>query len=95
MNNQNSEDITLLVKSGTSATSLGSMLARCIYQGKRVTLRAIGASAVNQAAKAVPIAQGHAAPKGHCLAVTIAFFDSEIQGQKKTGLQFQVTDTAR
>ncbi|MEU5425134.1 stage V sporulation protein S [Streptomyces olivoreticuli] len=95
MNNQNSEDITLLVKSSTSATSLGSMLARCIYEGKRVHLRAIGASAVNQAAKAVPIAQGHAAPKGHRLAVNISFFDSEIQGQKKTGLQFRITDTAR
>ncbi|MCC3766015.1 stage V sporulation protein S [Streptomyces sp. UNOC14_S4] len=95
MKNHAPEEITLLVKSSTSATSLGSMLARCIYEGKRVSLRAIGASAVNQAAKSIPIAQGHAAPKGHQLAVNISFFDSDIQGQTKTGLQFRITDTAR
>ncbi|MFJ2114475.1 stage V sporulation protein S [Streptomyces sp. NPDC087850] len=94
MKNKEDEDVTVLVKSSTAATSLGSMLARSIYEGKRVTLRAVGASAVNQAAKAIAIAQGFAGPRGHDLWVKPHFFDSDIQGKKVTGVAFRVVDHA-
>lgn len=94
MKNQEDEETTVMVKSSTAATSLGSMLARSIYEGKRVTLRAVGASAVNQAAKAIAIAQGFAGPRGHDLWVKPHFFDSDIQGKKVTGVALRVVDRA-
>lgn len=52
------------VKSSSSAASLASAIAHAVYDGKRVTLRAIGAGAVNQALKAIAIANSFVAPRG-------------------------------
>ncbi|WP_229861362.1 stage V sporulation protein S [Streptomyces xanthochromogenes] len=94
-NDDESKDITVMVKSSTAAPSLGSMVARSIYEGKRITLRAVGASAVNQTAKAIAIAQGFAAPRGHDLWAKPHFFDVDIQGKTVTGVAFRVIDNAR
>jgi stage V sporulation protein S len=52
------------VKSSSSAASLASAISHAVYDGKRVTLRAIGAGAVNQAMKAIAIANSFVAPRG-------------------------------
>lgn len=72
------DEETLRVKGSTSATSLGSAIAQRIYEGKKVSLRSIGAAAGNQANKAIAIASGLVAPRGHVLYVQIGFTDVEM-----------------
>jgi stage V sporulation protein S len=59
-----SSEAILRVKSSSSAASLASAISHAVYDGKRVTLRAIGAGAVNQAMKAIAIANSFVAPRG-------------------------------
>uniref|UniRef100_A0AAU3I5T0 Stage V sporulation protein S n=1 Tax=Streptomyces sp. NBC_01393 TaxID=2903851 RepID=A0AAU3I5T0_9ACTN len=59
-----SNEVILRVKSSSSAASVASALSHAVYDGKRVALRAIGAGAVNQALKAIAIANSFVAPRG-------------------------------
>jgi stage V sporulation protein S len=54
----------LRVKGTASVPPLASAISHAIYDGKTVTLRAIGASAVSQAVKAAAVARGYVAPRG-------------------------------
>lgn len=66
--------------SGTSnPQSVGSIVARSVVAGHSPKIRAIGASAVNQATKACAIARGFVAPRGIDLLFVIGFDD--IQGE--------------
>jgi len=66
--------------SGTSnPQSVGSIVARAVIAGQEPKMRAIGASAVNQAAKACAIARGFVAPRGVDLTFVIGFDD--IKGE--------------
>lgn len=67
------------VKGGTDAVQLGSALAHAVEAGRAVELCAIGAGAVNQSAKAIPIAQGYLAPMGVTLLTTIRFGDADVE----------------
>ncbi len=78
------EDETLLkVKSSSNAPNLASAIANNVYAGKKVVLRAIGAGAVNQAMKAIAIAQSYVGPRGNILScrpgfTTVPMPDGEI-----------------
>lgn len=66
--------------SGTSnPQSVGSAVARAVVAGQSPKMRAIGASAVNQASKACAIARGFVAPRGIDLVFIIGFDD--IKGE--------------
>jgi stage V sporulation protein S len=66
--------------SGTSnPQSVGSIVARAVVAGQTPKMRAIGASAVNQASKACAIARGFVAPRGIDLSFVIGFDD--IKGE--------------
>lgn len=71
-------DNVLKVSGSSNPQSVGSILARAVNAGQSPKLRAIGASAVNQAAKAAAIARGFVAPRGIDLSYVISFDD--IQG---------------
>jgi len=58
------EEQILRVASGSSASQLAIAISHAVYDSKRVTLRAIGAAAVNQAIKGVAIAQSHVGLRG-------------------------------
>lgn len=60
---ENTEDI-LRVSAGSNPQNVAAAIAHAIYDTRRVTLRAIGAGAVNQAVKAIAIARGYTAPRG-------------------------------
>lgn len=67
-------DETLLkVKSSSNAPNLASAIANNVYDGKKVVLRAIGAGAVNQAMKAIAIAQSYVGPRGKVLSCRPGF----------------------
>lgn len=66
--------------SGTSnPQSVASIVARAVVAGQIPRMRAIGASAVNQASKACAIARGFVAPRGIDLSFVIGFDD--IKGE--------------
>lgn len=75
--NTNIDDV-LKVSGSSNPQSVGSILARAVNAGQTPKLRAIGASAVNQAVKAAAIARGFVAPRGIDLSYIVAFDD--IQG---------------
>jgi stage V sporulation protein S len=73
-----SEEISLIKVSGSSnPTSVASIVARSLVAGHSPKIRAVGASAVNQAIKALAIARGFVAPRGLDLQVIPAFDDIE------------------
>lgn len=78
------------VKSGTPAVELGSAVAHALAEGKTVEMRAIGPSAVNQAAKAVPIAQGYLAQRGLTVITMISFTDATVPEGSISALAFTV-----
>ena len=57
-------DSVIKVSGSSNPQSVGSILARAISAGHIPKMRAIGASAVNQAVKACAIARGFVAPRG-------------------------------
>jgi stage V sporulation protein S len=70
-------DDMIRVGGSSNPQSVGSILARAVVAGQTPKLRAIGASAVNQAAKACAIARGFVAPRGIDLLFVIGFDDVE------------------
>lgn len=83
-------EAVMRVGGSTPAEKLGSSIAHHVSAGDRVTLRAIGAPAVNQAMKAVAIANRHTAPMGVLLSVRPAFIDVAMPDKDVTGMSFRV-----
>lgn len=79
--NTNLEDI-IKVSGSSHPQSVGSIMARAVTAGQTPKMRAIGASAVNQATKACAIARGFVAPRGIDLTFIIGFDD--IEGENGT-----------
>ena len=67
----------LRVGSTTSPKQLASAISHAIYDNRTPHLRAIGASAVNQAVKAIAIARGYVAQRGLDLLCRPGFADAE------------------
>jgi stage V sporulation protein S len=59
-----SEEPFLRVSAGSNPQSVASAIAHALYDNHTVTVRAVGAGAVNQAVKAMAIARGYVAPRG-------------------------------
>ena len=68
------EDI-IKVSGSSNPQSVGSILARSVVAGHTPKMRAIGASAVNQAVKACAISRGFVAPRGIDLSFVVGFDD--------------------
>lgn len=76
-------EVLLKVSSSSSAANLAAAIANNVYEGTEVTMRAIGAAAVNQSVKAIAIAQSYVGPKGKVLScrpgfATVTMADGEI-----------------
>lgn len=88
-----SDEHILRVKGTASVPPLASAISHAIYDGKTVTLRAIGASAVSQAVKAVAVARGYVAPRGIDLALIPGFVTVEMEDGSVTAITLRVTTT--
>lgn len=73
------EESVLRVKNTSNPQSVASALSHAVYDGRRVTLRAIGAASVNQAFKACAIARGFVAPRGIDLSIRPGFTTVTMQ----------------
>lgn len=68
------DDDGVLRVSGSSNTSkLAAAIAHAVYKGKRPSLRAVGAGAVNQAVKALAVAQSFVASRAIVLSFRVGF----------------------
>lgn len=70
-----SDDNIVKVSGSSNPQSVASILARAVVAGQAPKMRAIGASAVNQATKAAAISRGFVAPRGIDLLFLIGFDD--------------------
>jgi stage V sporulation protein S len=77
--------------SGTSRTSaVAGAIAGVVREHKRAEVQAIGASAVNQAVKAMALARGYLAEDGIDVAYVSEFVDVDIEGKIRTAIKFTV-----
>jgi stage V sporulation protein S len=83
------EDV-LRVSGGTSAKDLAAAISHAIYDGRKPILRAIGAGAVNQAVKAVAIAQSFVGSRGLILSIRPGFAEVEMGDEKTTAIVMRV-----
>ncbi len=85
------DDTILKVRSSSNASSLASAISHGVYEGKSIVLRAIGAAAINQATKAMAIAQSFVGSKGYSIAFRPGFATVEMPDAKEvTAMTFRV-----
>jgi stage V sporulation protein S len=84
------DETILRVKGTASVPPLASAISHAIYDGKTVTLRAIGASAVSQAVKAAAVARGYVAPRGIDLALIPGFTTVQMPDGEVTAVTLRI-----
>ena len=90
MTNASSDDI-IKVSGSSNPQSVGSIVARSVVAGQSPRVRAIGASAVNQAVKAIAIARGYVAPRGMDLSCIPGFTTIESRDGEISAIVFAIT----
>jgi stage V sporulation protein S len=87
-------DGVLLVSSSSSPQSVAASINHAVYDCQPISLRAIGAGAVNQACKGIAIARGHVAQRGLNLSVRPGFMEvSGRDGDRVSAMVFIVDVT--
>lgn len=78
------------VSATSLTTAVAGAIAGVIRESGRATVQAIGASAVNQAVKAIAIARGYLQADNIDIVCVPTFVDVDIGGQERTALRFTV-----
>ena len=81
---------TIKVAASSRTTAVAGAIAGVIREHKRANVQAIGASAVNQAVKALALAKGYLAEDGYDIVCVPQFVDVEIDGKLRTAIKFSV-----
>jgi stage V sporulation protein S len=77
--------------SGTSRTSaVAGAIAGVVRENKRAEVQAIGASAINQAVKAMALARGYLTNDGYDIIIIPEFVDVQIEEKVRTAIKFIV-----
>jgi len=83
--------IDIIKVSATSRTSaVAGAIAGVIREHQHADVQAIGASAVNQAVKALALAKGYLSEDGYEIVCVPYFVDVEIDGKIRTAIKFTV-----
>lgn len=85
------DEQVLKVSAGSNPQSVAAAIAHSIYETKECKIRAVGAGAVNQAVKAIAIARGYTAPRGHDLKCVPGFANIESHDGQISAIVFTVT----
>jgi len=76
---------------GTSRTSaVAGAIAGVVRENKRAEVQAIGASAINQAVKAMALARGYLSNDGFDIIFIPEFVDVQIDDKVRTAIKFTV-----
>ncbi len=87
--------IDLIRVSANSRTSaVAGAIAGVIRERQHAEVQAIGASAVNQAVKALALATGYLAEDGYDIVCVPVFVDVDINGKLRTAIKFVVDPRA-
>lgn len=78
------------VSATSLTTSVAGAIAGVIRERHQADVQAIGASAVNQAVKAIAIARGYLQADGIDIVCIPQFVEVDIDGQERTALRFGV-----
>lgn len=78
------------VAADSRSTAVAGAIAGVIRERGKVDVRAIGASAVNQAVKAVAIARSYLMPEGIDIVCIPSFSEVMIDGQERTAVRLTV-----
>ena len=82
------------VAGSSNAKDLAGSIAKTCRVGQRVRMCAIGAQAVCQAVKAIPIANGYLAPQGIFLVAKVYFMDKQLErdgsNETRTSMVFEL-----
>lgn len=84
------EKINLKVSGRSDPHKVSGALFRYVSEDMKVSLTAIGASAVNQAVKSLAISRGLVASSGGDMRFTVGFVDEDVSGDVKTAMRFFV-----
>lgn len=84
------ESELLKVAANSNPNSVAGALASVVRENGFAELQAVGAGAVNQAAKAIAIARGFLAPSGFNIICVPAFMDIVIDGEERTAIKLMV-----
>ena len=77
--------------SGTSRTSaVAGAIAGVVRENKKAEVQAIGASAINQAVKAMALARSYLSNDGYDIIVIPEFVDVQIEDKVRTAIKFTV-----
>jgi stage V sporulation protein S len=90
-NNEIRPKVDIIKVKGTSRTSaVAGAIAGVVREHKRAEVQAIGASAVNQAVKAMALAKSYLAQDGINVVFIPEFVDVEIDEKVRTAIKFVV-----
>lgn len=78
------------VSARSRSTAVAGAIAGVMREKQHAEVQAIGASAVNQAIKAVAIARGYLVQDGYDVICIPAFTEVEIEGQERTAIKLTV-----
>jgi len=81
---------TIKVAAASRTSAVAGAIAGVIREHQRAEVQAIGASAVNQAVKALALAKGYLAEDGYEIVCVPNFVDVEIDGKLRTAIKFTV-----
>ena len=78
------------VSAQSRSTAVAGAIAGVMREQGHAEMQAVGASAVNQAIKALAIARGYLVQDGIDLVVSPSFNEVEIEGNERTAVRFAV-----
>jgi stage V sporulation protein S len=78
------------VAASSRTSAVAGAIAGVMREHQRAEVQAIGASAVNQAVKALALAKGYLAEDGYDIVCVPHFVDVEIDGKLRTAIKFTV-----
>ena len=78
------------VSAQSRSPAVAGAIAGVVRDASRAEVQAVGASAVNQAIKAIAIAKGYLAQDGIDIICIPSFAEIEIQGQERTAVRLTV-----
>ena len=81
---------TIKVAASSRTSAVAGAIAGVVREHKRADVQAIGASAVNQAVKALALAKGYLAEDGYEIVCIPNFVDVDIEGKVRTAIKFAV-----
>lgn len=88
----NSDPSVIRVAGNSRTASVAGAIAGMIRDHNYAEIQAIGASAVNQAVKAITLAKDFLSQDGIHISFVPDFVDVEIGGQVRTSIKFKVTE---